>query len=163
VHLREDIAPIIADATQGSLARKIEDIYSPEQNDRFIRISKADGTVLYVSGSPREQSFIPALIPLPKDYTNKAAERATDLRNKQHILLVGLKTTIDGGDYVLEMGTATTPAETALHKLIVTLLFSLPVIVLIAASGGALLIRRALRPVEIMRSITPTPAFKPFR
>ena len=151
-HLREDIAPVIVKAPPNSLATKIEDIYSPEQNDRFIRISKADGTVLYVSGNPREQSFDPALIPLPQDYTSKVTERIGNLRNEQHILLVGLRTAINGGDYILEMGTAITPAETALHKLIVTLLFSLPVIVLIAATGGAFLVRHALRPVEIMRT-----------
>jgi heavy metal sensor kinase len=152
VHLREDVTPVIANMPSGSLATKIEDIYSPEQNDRFIRVSKTDGTVLYVSGNPREQSFDPTLISLPQDYTSNATERTGNLRNEQHILLVGLKTNINGGDYILEMGTAITPAETALHKLIVTLLFSLPVIVLIAASGGALLVRRALRPVEIMQA-----------
>jgi heavy metal sensor kinase len=152
VHLREDVAPVIANTPPGSLATKIEDIYSPEQNDRFIRVSKADGTVLYVSGSPREQSFDPALIPLPQDYTSEATERTGNPRDEQHILLVGLKANINGGDYILEMGTAITPAETALHKLIVTLLFSLPVIVIIASTGGALLVRRALRPVEIMRA-----------
>lgn len=152
VHLREDITPVIANTPPDGLAAKIEDIYSPEKNDRFIRVSKADGTVLYVSGTPREQNFDPALIPLPQNYTDKAAERTGYLRNAQDILLVGLKANINGSDYILEMGTAVTPVEATLHKLIVTLLFSLPVIVLIAASGGALLVRHALRSVEIMQA-----------
>lgn len=152
VHLREDILPILTNTTPDTLGSKIEDIYSPEQNDRFIRISRDDGTILYVSGSPREQSFDPSLIPLPRTYTSQVTEPLEDLRSKQHVLIVGLRTTVNGNHYILEMGTTVTPVETALHKLVATLLFSLPVIVVIAAAGGSLLIRHALRPVEIMRT-----------
>jgi heavy metal sensor kinase len=150
LHLREDVAPVIADPQ--ALARKIADIYSPEQNDRFIRISRAEGGILYISGPPRERSFEPRLIPPVPDYTDQPSERLRRLRHERHILLVGLASSIAGRRYVLEMGTAITPVETALHKLIVTLLLGLPVLVIIAAAGGALLVRRALRPVEVMRS-----------
>lgn len=149
LHLREDIAPVIADPQ--ALARKIADIYSPEQNDRFIRISRADGHILYVSGTPRERSFDPSRIPPVQDYTSQPSEHLRRLRHAQHILLVGLTTSIAGHGYVLEIGTTITPVETALRKLIVTLLLGLPVLVIIAAVGGALLVRRALRPVEVMR------------
>ncbi len=149
LHLREDVAPLIGEPQ--ALARKIADIYSPEQNDRFIRISHVDDSLLYTSGMPHEHSFDPRLIPPVHDYTSQPSERLRSLRHEQHILLVGLKTSIAGRRYVLEMGTAITPVETALHKLIVTLLLGLPVLVIIAATGGALLVRRALRPVEVMR------------
>ncbi len=149
LHLREDVAPVIADPQ--ALARKIADIYSPEQNDRFIRISRVDGHILYVSGPPRERSFDPRRIPPIQDYTSQPSERLRSLRHAQHILLVGLASSIAGHRYVLEIGTTITPVETALRKLIVTLLLGLPVLVIIAAAGGALLVRRALRPVEVMR------------
>jgi heavy metal sensor kinase len=152
VHLREDITPVIADTSREALASKIEDIYSPEQNDRFIRVSKSDGTVLFVSGAPSEHTFDPALIPMSHDYTRQASEQMKNLRSDQHILLVGLITTIEGSDYVLEMGTAITPVATALHKLLVTLLIGLPIVVLIAIAGGSFLVRRALQPVEAIRA-----------
>jgi heavy metal sensor kinase len=152
VHLREDVLPIVAEATPDAMASKIEEIYSPEENDRFIRISKADGTILFRSGTPREQSFDPTLIPMPHDYTDKASEPLKGLRQDQHILLIGLTADSGGNKYILEMGTAITPVEIALHKLILTLLLSLPVIVLIAASGGSLLVRHALRPVVEMQA-----------
>src|SRR5215469_17778011 len=48
----------------------IEDRFAPEVNDRFIRVTRADGTVLYVSGMPKDQSFdpthLPALTPAPQ-------------------------------------------------------------------------------------------------
>ena len=50
------------------------------------------------------------------------------------------------------MGTSTTPINIALHKLIVTLLIGLPIIVIIAVIGGSILVRRALQPVEAMRA-----------
>jgi len=152
VHLREDVLPDIAKISPDDLARKIEDIYSPEQNGRFIRISKGDGSVLYVSGMPREQEFDPAKIPLPQGYTDKASEQARELRTTQHLLLMGMTAAQSGNAYVVEMGTTIAPAEVALRKLIITLLIGLPVIVLVAAFGGSLLVRHALRPVEEMRA-----------
>ncbi len=151
-HLREDVLPNISTDTPEILAQKIQEVYSPEENDRFIRISKTDGTVLYISGAPREKSFDPKNIPLPLDYTTTIAEHIKGLRSADHLLLVGYTTKMAGGDYVLEMGTSITPVSIALHKLIVTLLIGLPVIVFIAVMGGSILVRRALQPVEAMRA-----------
>jgi len=150
--LRGDVLPNISTYTPEAFAQKIQEVYSPEENDRFIRVSKPDGTVLYISGTPNENIFDPTRIPLPHDYTKSISERIEDLRKAQHILLVGFETQIAGSDYVLEMGASTTPINVALHKLIVTLLIGLPIIVVIAAVGGSILVRRALQPVEAMRA-----------
>jgi len=151
-HLREDVLPNISDYTPEALAQKIQEVYSPEENDRFIRVSKPDGTVLYISGKPTENIFDTTHIPLPHDYSQDISERVEALRNTQHLLLVGFETQIAGSDYILEMGTSTTPINIALHKLIVTLLIGLPIIVIIAVIGGSILVRRALQPVEAMRA-----------
>jgi heavy metal sensor kinase len=45
------------------VASQVEDLYSPEANDRFIRISRADGSVVYVSGNPHDGSFVAAQVP----------------------------------------------------------------------------------------------------
>jgi len=152
VHMREDVLPDMTNAAPETLAKKIEDVYSPEENDRFIRISKPDGSILFVSGIPREQVFDPSRIPLPRDYTDKVSERMDKLRTTERLILAGFVTNIGGSDYILEMGTTTAPIETALRKLIVTLLIELPIIVFIAAMGGLLLVRHALQPVEAMRA-----------
>lgn len=93
-HLRDDVLPSLSAVSPETLAQKIEEIYSPEENDRFIRISKTDGTVLYASGLPREKTFDPARIPLLSDYTNKITERMDGLRSTEHLLLVGFSTKI---------------------------------------------------------------------
>ena len=41
--------------------------FAPETNDRFIRITRGDGSVLYISKSPKDSSFdadqVPPLVP----------------------------------------------------------------------------------------------------
>src|ERR1700741_5004124 len=44
---------------------EIEARYAPESNDWFIRVTREDGSVVYVSGEPNNQSFTPAKVPWP--------------------------------------------------------------------------------------------------
>ncbi|MGH8322301.1 MAG: hypothetical protein ACRETD_00660, partial [Steroidobacteraceae bacterium] len=55
-------APRTAEAV---VAREVEDLYSPEANDRLIRITREDGQVVYASGKPKDRSFDPSKVPLP--------------------------------------------------------------------------------------------------
>jgi hypothetical protein len=49
------------------VGNEIETRYAPEANDRFIRVSNGDGTVIYISGEPNDQSFDPKKVPdLPR-------------------------------------------------------------------------------------------------
>src|SRR6185312_11657246 len=51
------------------VASQVKDWYEPEVNDRFIRITREDGTPVYVSGMPHDGSFDPAQVsvrPVPK-------------------------------------------------------------------------------------------------
>ena len=53
---RQIAATLVARASresEGAIGAQVENLYSPESNDRFIRITRADGTVVYASGSPR--------------------------------------------------------------------------------------------------------------
>ena len=45
------------------VATEIKDIYEPEVNDRYIRLTRADGSTAYVSGIPGDQSFDPTHLP----------------------------------------------------------------------------------------------------
>src|SRR5690349_12419570 len=61
----------------GSLASvglEIESRYAPAANDRFVRITQADGQVLYASGAPADKTFEPATLPSP-EWSTKAASR----------------------------------------------------------------------------------------
>ena len=48
---------------ESNLGAQVENLYSPEANDRFIRITRADGTVVYVSGRPKDARYDPAQVP----------------------------------------------------------------------------------------------------
>jgi len=53
---RQIAATLVAHASRESeeaIGAQVENLYSPESNDRFIRITRADGTLVYVSGAPR--------------------------------------------------------------------------------------------------------------
>ncbi len=42
---------------EAHVASEINSWFAPETNDRFIRITRADGSVLYLSSSPKDLSF----------------------------------------------------------------------------------------------------------
>lgn len=152
-HLRDDILEKdLFSQPKQEMAQKIQDVYSPEENDRFIRISKGDGTILYVSGRPRDPIFNPARIPLPHGYTTAVSEQIEQLRSGEHLMLVGFTAPIAGTDYIIEMGAPTDQIDIPLHKLLITLLIGLPVVALMAVIGGLMLVRRALLPVEMIRA-----------
>ena len=47
------------------MAREVEELYAPEANERFIRITRGDGHVVYASGNPHDGSFDPATVLAP--------------------------------------------------------------------------------------------------
>ena len=49
---------------EAAVASQTKGWFEPEINDRFIRITRADGTLVYVSGAPKDGNFDPAEIPV---------------------------------------------------------------------------------------------------
>jgi heavy metal sensor kinase len=123
--------------------------YEPEVNDRFIRITRADGTLVYVSGAPKDGSFDPAEIPiLPAP---QAAEFSSKVKlSGGHQLLVAALYFKSSGnpDYLVEFGSLLDPIEAMLDHLFLQLAVGLPLAVIIIAAGGYWLVRRAFTPVE---------------
>ena len=131
------------------VVKEVKALYAPELNDRFIRITRADGGVLYLSGLPNDQSFDPLAVPpaaLSPRPVNVRKQRLPDGRT----LLIGSYRTAAprGGVYVVEVGASPIPIETMLDHLLLLLGLGLPVVIIIAVSGGYLLVRRALAPVD---------------
>jgi heavy metal sensor kinase len=154
------------------VAREVEDLYSPEANDRFIRISRADGHVVYVSGNPHDRSFAPAQVPAAVSFVRQAA-----LVRKQQVpsgsLLIGavgyparLSSPAAAGPagavgarsnpaagsprYIVEVGVSTERTESTLRQVLLLLAIGLPIAVCIAVTGGFILVKRSLEPVDGM-------------
>ena len=132
------------------LAREVEDLYSPQINDRFIRISRVGGSnpsLLYVSGLPHDKTFVPGDVP-PMHAAASFDRQGVFVRKmslRSGSLLIGA---VASGQYVVEVGVSTQPTEETLSQVLLLLAVGLPIAVGIAVCGGFILVRRALKPVN---------------
>ena len=152
-----------------AVAAEVEDLYSPEANDRFIRITRSqqgsprdpqatsgapvatsprDSGIIYVSGGPHDGSFVPTAVP-PLKATDRDGVQVRKEELKSGSLLIGAVThsVTPSERYLVEVGIATERTEQTLRQVLLILAIGLPVAVLIAVSGGFVLVRRALKPV----------------
>jgi heavy metal sensor kinase len=143
-------ATLVAQSTragEAALGAQVEDLYSPEANERFIRISRADGTLVYASGRPADARFDPAQVPaLPPGEGSTARKIA--LPGAALLVAARPATGADGTPYRVEVGISAAGSEATLQHVLVMLAIGLPVAV--AVAGGFVLVRRALQPVERM-------------
>jgi len=51
---------------EARVGEEVQARYAPELNERFVRITRADGVMLYLSAAPKSQSFDPATLPPPQ-------------------------------------------------------------------------------------------------
>jgi heavy metal sensor kinase len=138
----------ISPSGEGELAASVEKLYAPAANDRFIRITRADGRVLYQSGAPRDRSFTADVPPLDA-FPAQASWRKVHLPSGTSLVVATVShRAADGTRYGVEVGTSTAPVDAALARLLVVLATGLPITVLLAVAGGFFLVRRSLEPVE---------------
>lgn len=123
--------------------------YSPENYDRFIRLSKVGGPVIYASG--KTASFDPAGLP---PATGDAPGHRVSLADGNDLMIAAeLRREPDGQAYIVESGTPTQPIDTVLRQLLYLLAMGVPVVVIVAVAGGYYLVGQALAPVvQIARS-----------
>ncbi len=117
--------------------------FSPESQDRFIRI-QVDGKTVYQSGEPLSGYFSPRDIPLTLPGPEKQVQPVGDVTlYTQSFTGRGYrKVVIQTGQFQY--------AHTVEEQLTKSLLIGLPILLLIAAIAGYLVMRRALTPVESM-------------
>jgi heavy metal sensor kinase len=129
------------------VADQIATRYAPENYDRFIRITRSNGSVLYASG--RTASFDPSgLHPLNVNDVKGDFVQKT-LLGEKNLLLVTVKVfqSSDGSRFLIESGAPMAPIETILSHLLVSLGIGVPLLGLVAVGGGLILVSRALAPV----------------
>jgi heavy metal sensor kinase len=156
-YLKESLAESLLRRTQqiGSLLAGVEKTgepfvtdeikarYAPENYDRFVRLSRRDGTVIYASG--RAATFDPAGLPPP---AARDTRRIALLPDGNRLLVVAEEyRTPSGREYMIESGGPMQPIDTVLSRLLFLLLLGVPVVVLVAVGGGYVLVGQALAPV----------------
>jgi heavy metal sensor kinase len=129
------------------VADQIKIRYAPENYDRFIRITRANGSVLYASGPTA--SFDPAGLPSVTESSVKdGMVDKVRLRDGNRLMdTVKVFETGDGRRYVIESGGPMAPIEKISSRLLFSLLLGVPLVGLVAVGGGLYLVGRALAPV----------------
>jgi heavy metal sensor kinase len=130
------------------LARQVQELYAPEANERFIRITRMDGHVVYSSGPPHDGTFDPATVP-PPSLTHTGESLRKESSAKGSVLIAGMFN--KGGSaprYVVEVGVSTARTEETVRQVLLMLAIGLPIAVCVAVAGGFILVRRALKPVD---------------
>jgi len=142
--------PKISEDTVGP---QVKDWYEPELNNRYIRISRPDGTVIYLSGLPQAELFNPAQVPFLKNVGSTEFSEKLKVGNDKTLLIAGLnfpdKRNIR---YVIEFGELLDPVENMLDHVFLQLTLAFPLAIFIITTGGYWLVSRALRPVEQITS-----------
>ncbi len=129
---------------EGGMAREVEELYAPEANERFIRITRGDGHVVYASGNPHDASFDPATVPAPSLAREGPFLRKESLP-KGSMLIAAVSA---DSRYVVEVGVSTARTEETVRQVLLMLAIGLPIAVCVAVGGGFVLVRRALKPVD---------------
>lgn len=131
------------------VADQIKDWYAPESSDRFIRVTRGDGTLIYVSDTPKDGTFNPADVPVLAPGKETEFTHEQKLSGGNTLLIAGLNFKSAGNpDYLVEFGALLDPVESMLNHLFLQLALGLPLAVGIITAGGYWLVQRALRPVE---------------
>jgi len=149
---RQIASALLAHVTQTGepyVANQTKDWYEPEINDRFIRITRADGTLIYASGLPKDGSFNPAAVPALPPSSAPEFSRKIKLADNKTLLVAALNFQSPGNPaYLVEFGVLLDPVETMLNHVFLQLALGLPLAIFVITAGGYWLVRHALMPVE---------------
>ena len=153
----KEIGPILLDI-KGDGAEQITEIknhFAPEADNGFLRISRPDGTVLFVSGLPPNRSFEPTRVPLPPPAWQSVEQsaRVEPLSNGGRLLISNFRILPrDGSTVLMEIGSTDRHIREVLNELLLLFAFTLPLSISVAILGGYYLTRRAFNPIgEITR------------
>ena len=134
----------------------IERRFAPASQDRFIRIH-IGGTVLYQSGNPTSGDFSSSAVPMQPPIGEGQVSPAHTLGSLL-ILSRGFRGP-DGHVVTVDAGQSTRFARTLQQQLATSLFVGLPLLLVLAALAGVVLMRRALTPVEVMINAAETYTF----
>jgi heavy metal sensor kinase len=136
---------------QAYVGREIETRYAPEANDRFIRVTGGDDTVIYISGEPNDKSFNPKEVPRPAKAPSGPSTRF-ERAGSNDLLIATLPFASSQQSYLIEVGGSALPIRDVLRRFLVSLFAGLIVVLALAIWGGFLVIKWALAPVKRITS-----------
>ncbi len=130
------------------IGREIQARYAPESNDRFIRITRDDGSILYRSRNPADRSFTSANVPYANARTGGADVREEALPGEAKMVIAAIRYSDAQGNYLVEVGTSLIGVNRVMSGLLWTLAAGLLAMMSMTILGGWVLMNRALSPVR---------------
>jgi len=128
---------------------EIEARYAPGVNDRFVRVTRADGELLYVSRPPRDREFLPTALPLSGWPGRGETARQLPMAEGRKLLLAAREVAMpSGARYLIETGAPMDDVQARLRQWLLLILIGLPLVALLALGGATFLVERALSPVD---------------
>ena len=122
---------------------------APEISGRFIRITRADGSILYQSPAPINQNFVPSKIATLRNWGSQPFSVEDSHAGVHNVLIEAVPFVApEGNSFLIEVGASAREIHSTLHGLVTTLGLGMPLIIAVAALGGILVMRRALRPLD---------------
>ncbi len=147
--IAHDIVPEVPQRGEGYIGAEIEKRFAPAINDKFVRITRRGGEVLYLSGLPNDGSFAPESVPTVMAGSIPSGIREQTIPGSGSAMLITtLPVAVAGKDYVVEVGSSLAASNHVLRGLLMTLAIGLPVLTGLAIFGGYVLMKRAMKPVK---------------
>src|SRR5580698_3602975 len=145
VQIADTLLANIAQTGEAHVVNEINSWFAPETNDRFIRITHADGSVLYLSANPKDLSFDASCVPAFREMNRAGSRRIQDVPPYSQLVIASIPfAASDGKEYQVEVGASLQPIREVLHQLLVLLISTLAAVAGVGVGGGYFLIRRAL-------------------
>jgi len=128
---------------------EINESFAPHINGRFIRVTRADGMVIYRSENPRDGSFSADQIPpTPGGPAEGYQPRVVDLNGFPFVLQGTLYTDPDGRAFLVETGAPYNLISRELQSIVLSFALGIPVFLVVAILGGRFLVRNSLKPIR---------------
>lgn len=144
----EEIGERVTEKRLPTIVNYLNEKFAPQLASRFIRITKADGGVLYLSQRTPDRLLDPALMPKPPRQSENEYASVAFLPNGKRVLVQVVPVSTPDGNFVVDVGSLYGPIEAVLSGLMTTFALWMPVIVAVAIGGGYLLTRRAMRKID---------------
>ncbi len=147
--IAHSLLPQVQDKGESYVGEEIESRYAPGANGRFVRLSRLNGSVLYVSGPPHEATFEPRLVRPPGSPNSEARlEKVSISRGRQLMLATYLYQAPNGDRFLVEVGAPLDAVQSVLRRFLALLAIGLTLVAALSVGGGYLLVGRALSPVD---------------
>lgn len=148
LQVEQIVREVPAESLDYTIAAEIETRVAPEFNNRFVRVTRVPGSIIYRSGPPADRSFDPLAVGSPNIGAVSANVSETATFNKQHLMVRATMVSNNSATYVVELGASTVSMEEVLDRLLDFTALLLPILIVCAAAGGYWLVSWALRPVD---------------